>query len=354
MSPQCANVQNHTIPRIPHSNDSVFCLLQLEFQNPNMDITLLRVLLSSFFIVAAILGLFGSILILFAVKRKAIRLDKITTVLILHVAVLDLLAALIYTVPITLTVTTGRWYFGNVVCTAQAFAKTTVAAASSLAVCALNFSKLTFVLFPFRAERWASHHGHILGAMVWIISIIMGIVKQVLRSSSNVRFHYELMSCLFEDNLDSDSRAAFGTFILLALGIICVIITSLWLIGIATKMSLSQGRSVNLQGLITVILIAVVYCCTFAPLFDMYLRYAVSPTGVSLTRQMVCGVIVFLNHFTNVFIYYISVTRFRLFVKKKIAGVVRCGSVEPSMEVTNVSVIVPTRTVSVAWQRGNQ
>ena len=271
----------------------------------------------TFFLLGTIFGLLGNIIILIASWRKAIKLDKITTTLISHVAVLDLINNLIFIFPTFLTVATDRWIFGDKFCNFQVFTRNPFIYFSMLIVCALNCSKLASVLLPFRASNWSVKHGHQTAGAMWLISAAS--LALLLSSNYRIIFFYPLMSCgVIVDNYEMN------VIVESTIMVACtatVVGTTGCLIVIAIRMNFQRGRSANLQGIVTVILVAAVYCVSFLPTVAHSMIELMIVNGIIrdsggffdfLTRySAIMRLLIYLNNVSNVLIYYASVISFR-------------------------------------------
>lgn len=322
---------NYHVPPMLNSSNSVFCAIKVKveeiygYRNDSdlyLNVTVFRALYSFFFLLGTLLGLGGGVVILLAVRRKALRLDKITTALIQHVAVLDIFATLFLIFPIGFSAAIDRWIFGKDFCAFQAYFGSFLLLASLLFVCALCSSKLCYIMLPFRAEMWVTKQGHLLGCSVWGISLLLNLVFHLQGAIRiKVSFDHELISCGF---MVSDEKliksAGILTMSVLMSGIVAVVVTSGWLIGIIVKSSRRYGHSCNLQGITTIVLIALVYCCSFGPLLFYYFCFTILGHLIPFYGQIVCKFVPYLNNVANVFIYMCCLTSFRKFLLGKVLG----------------------------------
>ena len=313
------------------SNDSVFQLYENHeaLIGNHINTETERPLWISFFLFLTILGLLGNTVILLASSRKAIKLDKITTTLISHVAVLDLTNTIFFILPTFLTVATDHWMFGEKFCYFQVFTRTPFIYCSMLLVCALNCSKLASVLLPFRSSTWRERHGHLTAGVMWVIST--GSILLFVTGSYTVIFFFPLMSCgvivdNYEVNMIVESTIMVGSTA-------TVVGTTICLIVIAIRMNNQRGRSANLQGIITVISVATVYCVSFLPtvIFSatelMLYNGVLAETGwfvqIVSNYGAVMRLLIYLNNVSNAVIYYASVVSFRDWVRSKVLGMRR-------------------------------
>ena len=301
---------------------------------PDLD----RVLFSISYLLGTLFGLVGSIIILVGIKKRAMKLDKVTTALIFHIAVLDILATLVIIFPTALTALTDQWLFGVEFCAFQSYVRWFLTSSSVLLVCALNCSKLAALQFPFRGRNWNSRQGHILAAVMWVFSLVLQLIFHLSEGKTIPRFDVYSLICDFY--VDSEKLMK-GAILILSLTLLCtliVLISEIWLVVIAIKLNLKvkKGiRAVKFHGIITVILIALVYCLSFLPLFSAYLVMVIDEEIEGYNR-MICKSLPFFNNILNVFIYMISIRSFRKFVNELLASVLQvccCRGDTPSSDV---------------------
>ena len=302
---------------------------------PDLD----RALFSISYLLGTFLGLVGSIIILVGIKKRAIKLDKVTTALILHIAVLDILATLVIIFPTALTALTDQWLFGHEFCAFQSYLKWFLVSSSVLLVCALNCSKLAGLLFPFRGANWNSWQGHILACLMWILSFVLNLIFHLSKGRARAAFHYDSLMCDLIVDWEKLMKGAIMIFSVTLLCTLIVLISEIWLVVIAIKLNLRKGiRTVKFQGVITVILVALVYCVSFLPLFAFYLVMVIDEEKSGYTA-VICKSIPLFNNVSNIFIYMISIRSFRKFTNNLLASVLQicCCRKENRVEVLNMT-----------------
>jgi uncharacterized membrane protein len=266
------------------------------------------------------IGLIGGIVILIAIKQKGIKLDKISTTLIQHIAILDIFTTLVLIFPKFLTAVTDRWLFGAHFCTFQAYFKWYLLSSTAILVCALNCTKLAYVLFPLRALGWKSRHGHYMAASVRILTALPLIVNSV-GNTTFAGFDYLLLNCALFTDAKEVKEIEMITTTLCTAGLLCiavVIISGVWLLVLAIRKTRQHGRSANVQGILTVVLIAAVYCVSYMPLLGYYMiLLQKSDHDIGIYPELFCRNMPYLNYIANPFIYIISLKSCRGFLKIK-------------------------------------
>ncbi|KAL5268241.1 hypothetical protein ACHWQZ_G002191 [Mnemiopsis leidyi] len=312
-------------------NDSVFQLYKNHeaLIGNHINTETERPLWITFFLFLTISGLLGNTVILLASTRKVIKLDKITTTLIFHVAVLDLTNTIFFIFPTFLTVATDHWMFGDKFCYFQVFTRTPFIYCSMLLVCALNCSKLASVLLPFHSSTWRGRHGHFTAGFVWFISA--GSILLYVTGSYTIIFFFPLMSCgVIVDNYEVNMIVE---TVIMMVSSATVVGTTICLIAIAIRMNSQRGRSANLQGIVTVISIATVYCVSFLPtvvfsatqlmVYNGVLKETKWFVKIVSNNAAVMRLLIYLNNVSNAVIYYASVVSFRDWVRSRLLGVRR-------------------------------
>lgn len=312
---------------IPAGGYRVFCayegLMKHYWKAKGVNADVDRVIYSLLFLIGTLFGIFGSLVILYGVRRNAVRLDNISTVLIQHVAILDFLATSVIILPTFLTSLTDQWLFGAQFCVFQAFAKYYIMGCSALLVCALNCSKLLMILYPLRVTSFTSRHGHFLAGSLWVVVAVMYLIYHYQTGLVLVWFRYVLLSCDFWFSATMGISGAITLMAILSISTLIIIVSGAWLIKIAVRKSKLQGRAVNKQGIVTVILVSAFYCISFGP-FIIFLLVSILWRNDLAYFEVFCRNVPCVNYVCNVFIYYACLRTFRGFLRRMF---VRCVGV---------------------------
>ena len=295
---------------------------------------LARSLFSFFYSLGTLLGLIGGSLIFLSIYRGAITLDKITTALLLHIAVLDISAALIVLLPGSLTALTDKWLFGDTLCTFQAYSRYFIMSSSGLLVCALNCSKLMALLFPFEDGKRHTLIGHLVAGFMWFFSAIFILVIHLQDGEMITSLDSHTLICDWSVEISSEKWQTGVTIIIVLVlcGVFLMLVTSYWLIFLAIK--LDRSGPANFRGALTVSLGTLTLAVSFLPFLTYYI---VTSTGGKMEGYVlsICRSIPFLNNIVHAFIYMIPIRRFRRFVKETLL----CCSHRGISDVENVTTI---------------
>ena len=288
---------------------------------------------------ALTVNLVGNLVILLAIRRKAITLDKVSVTLIQNIAVSDILMALSTILPTLVSLIADRWVFGDTVCYIQHYLYPLVFTSALLLICALHVSKLVCLAFPLWSIGWSKRAANCIAVVIWIIACIIPIV-QLCVDKTSVTFDYRLYRCHFVH------RAPVWRWFhpLLMACIIGIPNFIVFVTTIALLIFVHRKRgTVTVQGALTSLYIGLAYLLSFGPhainqtiITKLYPTMNRSTQGfffVFYTRF--AFFIPFLNGMSNFFIYMISLKSFGEFVEKLILGPLRTklGSTRTSVRV---------------------
>ena len=322
---------------VPLGNMSVHQLYKAKYEpwTDYINIEAERYAAITYYSLALLLALTGNTIILLATtKYKAIKLDKVTVILVQHLAVSDIGNATVGIIPSLVTLIADRWTFGSVLCHVLTYIRMCFYYSSVFLVCALNTCKLCMLLFPFQARQWSKRRGHLVAAVAWSIYILFQSVALICGKFSPIFFEYRIMSCWY---VPADLGIGAGGSVLIFLGllgyapILIVLGTTTGLLCVAFRIAKRGRDSVQWQGVVTVLSIAGIYCLTYLPFsvyHTIYYNLYLDPdqSGMSLKTKAVfylqlftiTHAIAYLNNFANIFIYYISIASFKRFIHAKL------------------------------------
>ena len=309
--------------KVPPTNQSIRALAGMSITEWNTMATTLTI----FFILATA----GNITILIgSIKYKAIKLSRLISALIEHVAVCDIGVSIVCVLPHIITMVSDRWLFGEIFCIVRDYVGGCLLNVSMIFVCALNCSKLAFLLKPLKTAYWFGRRGHQLAGMIWALAIVFEI-GLAISSKGDYVFYPSACGC-------GRSIHAFEIYFWI-IPVVLVITTSAWLIGIAFKASRSEGRrsSLKMKGVVTVLLIALIFCISNLPISIFSLIREYRDEKQIRNSAKIIGItwcFTFLNSVGNFFIYIGSINSFKIFV---------CSTLEPVKCVNHKRTQVPTR-----------
>ena len=300
---------------------------------------------SVFYIAAALIG--NYIVLLAATKHKAIKLDKITVTFIQHIAFCDIGNVVFSYIPGFVSFIWGEWVLGRALAYVRVYIGVLFALSGSMLICGLNAAKLVSLLDPL-GRYWmptTSLQCHVTVSVLWVVSATWPLA-QFLVNPGDFYFDYRVMVCMYAYTAPVWRwLAPLCLTLVIILPTIVVMATTAWLVVIARQHRKTPSR--QWQGILTVILIAVVYCTSFLPHALYYCFYLGDPHFVSEKRflQLPSGEVVFveygtdglplsgffyttlcslgnlvitINNYSNFVVYFFSISSFRDFVKMRV------------------------------------
>ena len=295
-------------------------------------------LLAAWSIFSIILSLLGNITVLVSsLCYRAIKLDKVSVVLIENIAVADLGDTLLVILPTTWSLLTDEktvvHFFtheplGKVMCYAVAHLQFLFPLASLFMICALNISKLICLVFPLRSHVRSKIPAYCVAGLAWsayglrLLAVEMAGEKVV----------YGYWEKGFRCGVDITKKVSWPDVILMVLfgGIPTIVLTSCIVLMV---FYVSRVADVRREAIVVNILVTVVFAVSVGPAVARVVWLGV---GVSADLLPTCFnlwvVGVFTNYimsFANPFIYYFSCKSFQNFIsrqsKKSMRVLRECG-----------------------------
>ena len=288
----------------------------------------LRYTWAGFFLFALISSLSGDTIILIAsIKYKVFKLNKLIIVIIQHIAVCDLLVSLTSILPRFVSVAASAWLFGDFLCYFTAYTGYYFNPASMLLICIMTSTKLFLLQYPLRSGVITTARAHMFCALCWLVSLTFPI-SFLLVDKDDVYFSYRTYQCDYACSTTTTNvwqwlkPTLALTFAFLPT---CqVMITTVFLLVKAKQVA--QRQSLKWQGILTVILVAAVYCLSVLPIFSYHIAVPLVISGEDLKSKPFFGTtyyraassFVTLNTISNFYIYSLTVPSFREFVWSRI------------------------------------
>ena len=312
--------------------------------------------LISWCIILGVFSVFGNTLVLVAsIKYKALRLDKISVMLIAHISFADVLYALVVILMVGWSLIINDWPLNHPLCEASVFLQFFLALVDINFIWVLNVAKLTCILYPFRARLRTKNAGYLVAGIIWIVSNIYPLQCAAMRRS--VYFDYRSYRCAYLSTPDVwEWLDPLNTMIFFLTPNIIVIVTTIWLLLYANKM-----KGLHKQAVLTMLTVSLVFCISYAPI-GVYMvseKWITAAAGEDKHRDFLYvqlyryGTLVkFLNNSTNPIIYYATITSFREFVKEKVFGMKKQSTDSYSMSSHTIAVSI--RAVAMKRRTSNR
>ena len=243
-----------------------------------------------------VLSLFGNTFVLVASKHgKAVKLDRVSIILLENLAIADIGTSLFGIIPITL------WFFilnpgGSVSAYLNTFLNEIIALSSHIFAAAgisltsfLNCSKLFSLLFPLRARTWRYKNGYKIVAIIWFIV--------TFTSSGNW----------------IASQYSVTTFLAISAAVVFLLLMVVFASTFGLLFKVHKARGLRKQGVFSIILVSVVFFVCYTPMSMSNLLESINATGtmkITLSKLIVNNIYV-ISCFSNPLIYYLTLNSFK-------------------------------------------
>ena len=281
-----------------------------------------RYILAGFNLFILLSSLLGDRTILIASLRyRAFKLHRMITATIQHLAVCDLLFSLTTVLPSAVSMLANRWVFGGVLCQARAHLGYLLAVNAWLLIALQTTSKFLVLKFPMRAATASTRQCHVVCAGTWICALVIPIIYLVV-GEGDVLFDYRTYLCIY-----GFSSEIWGwlkpllLFFMSSLPNLVVLITTVMLLFEARKVAQRGRENLRWQGIMVVVLTALMHCLSVIP-YTIYLIAAPhvqeTPPGIFHVHYFrVAACCLLFNVISNFYIYSLTLTSFRMFLKER-------------------------------------
>ena len=282
-----------------------------------------RLFLSAYSATLFASSLLGDIFILIgSLRYNAIKLHRLTVVIIQYIALGDLLMTIFRALTETVSLAANKWLFGELYCRIGYFVFCAVGATLCLLITALSLTKLLIVKYPLRSISFPTKIAHFAALGFFILALavtMMASIEQV----DKIYFSYVTYNCEMDRSPAHVSWIAKIAFVIsgssLVVCIMLVIVSCVMLIAIAKRITDRGPGGLQWQGIMTVLLTAALFTAGALPiavyLVAAYFTKEKSIWNIQFLRFAYTAAS--LNLLANFYIYTITVTSFRQFLKAK-------------------------------------
>ena len=273
----------------------------------------------TFIILSSFIG--DTLILVASIKYNAIKLHKSIVTIMQHLAVCDLITSANLTL-FVITLSAERNIIGSFLCYIRAYLSFICFPISFYLTAALTTTKAALLKFPLHESRWTRRRSHQLCGAIWIGSLSTPLLMLIL-DRNDVKFNFKEYAChyAFSSYVWKILRPVMGTIISLLPNIL-VVVTTTWLMLEARRVARRGQDNLRWQGLVTVILTAVVYCVSVLPMTLYHLvgdLVTWDPQGffhVYFYRFSLAVICV--NVVSNFYIYSLTVRSFREFFMSRV------------------------------------
>ena len=273
-----------------------------------------------FVIASSVIG--DTTILIASIKYKAFKLHRVIVVIIQHIAFCDLMVSVTYVLPNMVSVISDKWVPGNF-CYLLYYARYYSNMTSVFLICAMTTSKLLLLKYPFRFEITSSKKAHLICVACWLAAFILPVIFLLVNNDVSFSYRGYLCDYVFSSEIWHYLRP-FLAVLFLFIPTCLVVSTTLCLLIEARKTVSRSRESLKWQGIVTTVLTATVFCLSLLPYFAYYVGesiVSVDETSKSLfytTFYRVAISLTSLNTISNFYIYCLTVSSFRAFIRSKV------------------------------------
>ena len=276
-------------------------------------------------VVASLTSLCGNTAVLVSsIKYSAIQLDRVSVVVIRHLAVADLCYS-IYAMLTLGYLVQGMEVYGAVPCYVISMFSYLFTSVDTTLVCVLNISKLTVLLFPLQMRTRSSRCGHFLVGCVWALCgtcVVSIVVMSSVPVELQLLFHSGINKC--GSLLYPAAKVVMVVYAITFtfLPSLLIILTTIWLLCYVKRV-----RGLQRQGVITLLLVSTLFCFAYAPSGSYYFFKGALTDEDKATDwfQMYFSFsiyVVYVNYACNPIVYLFTIRSYRKFIRTKVLSIV--------------------------------
>ena len=318
-----------------------------------------RFIWAGFYIAVFLSSIIGDPAILVAsIRYNAFRLNFVLVVIMQYIAVHDLILAVAAPFTRAVSIIAEKWVFGEYLCVFNVYINYHSLCASNLLISALTTSKAVMLTCPLQTRIWTRNlrkGHHMICLIIWIISLTVPILFFII-DKDDVYVDYRSYTCAYGYSADAwkfllPMTAAIFSFIPFITIIVTTIPCLKFLLEARDVARRSRG-SVRWQGVLTVVFTAAVYCISILPITVYYIaaqHVVEEPPGLFYIYFYRIGAsFTTLNIMCNFYIYSLTVTSFREFLRDRSRLIVSYFSCSVSDQVApNALMYLPSNQGSI-------
>jgi hypothetical protein len=269
-----------------------------------------------------------SIILIGTIKYKAIRQHKLILAVMQHMAVCDLLQAVLRVLPGITVLIADRWVLGELICHVVINIGWVSGGVAMFLTCCMTTLKLITVKQPLRAGTWSSKLGHRICTAMWLLMLSLYtpiLIGNLSYLRKTLYFSYMEYECAYDYSSSSIPTWYLKYFVIAfivtyAITYILLLVTSIFLLILATTAASQHGHSLRWEGIATVLLTVLVLLVSNVPYGAIFVA---SLVGVEYDSALWLQLqkLSFLNVMANFFVYSLTVPSFRRFLNLKMSEI---------------------------------
>ena len=233
------------------------------------------------------------------------------------------MSSMVIVMPSMVSLIADGWVMRDIFCYLSQYLKWHAAASAAIFICMMTTSKLLMIQYPFRTRIWSRKRAHILCFINWIFWT-WPVIIMLNEDKDYIYFTYIIYLCAYRIKTELMKLTLRIYFAFASTASIIVFVTTVMLLVKARKVVERGGKSLRWQGIITVVLTAVVYFVSIIPTtvyftaIYPFLKDQANPTLSAAHFSRVAHFLLQLNIMSNFYIYTLTVSSFREFISSKI------------------------------------
>ena len=275
-----------------------------------------------FVVFCSLLG--DTIILVASIKYRAFKLHKIVVVFIQHLAVCDLFDSIGNILPAIVTFIANSGGSSQDFNYVRFFITYYVNCVISYLTCAVTLGKLLLLKYPLRTGSWTTMQAHKSAAAIWMVLLSVSIpTLHLLIDKDDVTFDYRVYFCTYKYSSSVwKILSPINSLAMFAPNIV-IVVSSILLLKEARNVVRGTRESLHWKGVMPVVLTATIYTLSYIPAIVYFMaepfvtKNPLTPGifYVELYRAMTA--ILGINVLGNFFVYSLTVTSFRSFLKIK-------------------------------------
>ena len=279
--------------------------------------------LTVFCFIVTFFGLLGNGTVLYSsVRYNAIRLDRVSLILVQNLAVADIIYTLCVILPQLITYVAGQWVLGKVYCFISAQISFIPGSANALTVLLITSYRLWLVTHPFSST--SKNKARIVVAITWVLASAGTVISLSYKSSSTFNpQNGKCMSGVYE-NLAAQALFKIALAVIVMIPLLVITVENIVLCFIAVKSSRRHENSkVNYKALLMVCALSGLFILSWVPYIIFTLMKSKNPE-IPQALDLLAFHCIYINSFGNPILYTLTNKRFGLYVSSLLYNVFPC------------------------------
>ena len=279
-----------------------------------------RYLLIIFNILIVLLGVFGNSIVLFVSKKyNALKMDKVSVVLLENLAAADILTTLMTFLPMGVTLIADQWVLGEVLCGFIGYFAFVPAFTEIYLIMTITCHRLHVLKNSLRTRTLGHKTGYIISSAIWGFAVLLAFAGAC---KNKIAFKPVALNCMSSTQFDHDngmSTQSMFVLLLVCVPMLILVLGNFWILFIVAESHGRVGERAlpGRKAVITTALVSGCFILSYGPwiMIRVYLYCVSFSTGWPLWAAM-SGVYGFsFNVVINPFVYYWRNRGFRRTVK---------------------------------------